>query len=169
MRNMRLVLIVILGLSGGYLAMDRLMAPSDRVEVAMALFARYCLPIQRGETVTPETELVRLDNLPMNGAWGDDDSRMMVQVTNKRCSVSDILDPLSPEDRDRFQALAQARIPAAFPQLRPDLEESEGWDLFLTWIEHSRDDPRYWVVGLNRWAKSGDQSGTTLWLALPIE
>jgi len=157
------------GLIGGYLAMDRFMAPPDRAQVAIDLFTRYCLPLQQGELHSPASELVRLDNIPMRGAWGDEKTGLLLRLSDLRCAVSDLLDPLTPEDRARFQAMARDVVAEAFPQLRPDLDHSEGWDLFLTWIEHDRGDPRYWVVTLTRFAASGEDSATSLEVILPPE
>lgn len=157
-----LMFVVILGIPIGYFGRGAMEPEFDRVSEAIALFEKYCVLFARGKLMAPEPPLVRLEKQG-GGVWADPQTRFMINISGRTCSVHDILDPMNADERMAFQTAAIGIIEGEFPMLQVDTNHGvDTWDLFMNWEQYPRDDPRRWGISLYRIAKSGEASETGL-------
>jgi hypothetical protein len=142
--------------------------PSAIPETAMTLFRTYCVPLSRGVVVEPDSDLVRLENIPGETLWVEPESMAVLEFDARSCEVSDALRRMSLDEQARFDSAAINLVTAEFVALTLDTDNSlANWDLFIFWYQFPLDNPDRWGIMLSRFSSEGDQSKSSLSLALP--
>ncbi|MHA6263978.1 hypothetical protein ACXYMO_12315 [Arenibacterium sp. CAU 1754] len=157
-----LMFVVILGIPIGYFGRSAMEPEFDRVSEAIALSEKYCVPFAGGNLIAPEPPLVRLEKQG-GDVWADPQTRFIVNISGRTCSVRDILDLMNVDERMAFQTAAIRIVEDEFPMLQVDTTHGvDTWDLFMNWDQYPRDDPRRWGISLYRFSESGGTSETAL-------
>ncbi len=158
--------IVVVGLPTGYFARDYLNQPEDRAQAAMRLFEKYCVPLTDGQLVRPDSSLTRL-NLTGELAWAEPEALILLRLADSGCSVSDMLQPLKPEERHSLGVGVVKLIERELPILTPDHNHGlDSWAEFKVWASHPIRDNRRWGITLYR-VSSDEDSETALSLSYP--
>ncbi|MCA0872025.1 hypothetical protein LCL97_14390 [Seohaeicola saemankumensis] len=97
MKTRSLALVICGGVAVGVLSHWLLDRSVGRVESALALFQRHCVPFAGGGIVAPSSSLERYD-LTGGLMFFDPDSRFVLSLSATHCAVSDIVDPIDPRD-----------------------------------------------------------------------
>jgi len=123
----------------------------DPVLVALDLFREICIPVSNGARPPFLQNKFDFTISELGPTWIDRPTGMSATVSDLGCSVSDVLNPLSIANRDRFAATAAAHTIEVFPQLsHHDVDAPEGWELYRAWMSHPSGDPRRWGILLYR-------------------
>jgi len=89
----------------------------DPVLVALDLFREICIPVSNGARPPFLQNKFDFTISELGPTWIDRPTGMSATVSDLGCSVSDVLNPLSIANRDRFAATAAAHTIEVFPQL----------------------------------------------------
>lgn len=141
---------------------------SSRVEVALFLFQKYCVPLQSRRYFSSPRGLVRYDLEPGVSRWVEPDSKLTLEYTWNSCSVYD--EPQFFDEQEhivldgRFRQVVEQDLPEL--KLDPGIR-MDGWDRLLTWVQYPFRDPRRWGVSFWRVQETGPESKTVLKLHLP--
>ncbi len=162
----RLMVVILFGLGIGVLASRHLLRP-DRQAAMIASFQTWCLPLLNGTPTTLPDAMVTLTITQHDSYLVDPASMIAVQREDRRCSVLDILDHLSPEE--------QAVVDVAFTDyivwelkatLLPPHEIALSWDAFSVWQSGRQGADGVAKIVLSRFTPEGEESHTTLQLVM---
>lgn len=137
----------------------------DRLAAAKRLFTSYCLPMARGIMPDEFDGFVEV-HIP-NALWVEPKSKMGIALSERRCKITDILQPLSEAEIDTLAAWTAAMIAEEFPQLALDPgARLDSWRHFYAWVEGDLHHPQRWGVTFASFAFGGDEQ-TFIQLVLP--
>jgi len=159
--------IVVVGLPVGYFGREYLQQSEDRVQSALNLFRTYCVPFADQQIVPPDKSLVKLEKLP-EGTWVDPKSVVLVRYHEGGCAVSDVLQPMTRQERRALDKSVAGLIETELSELRPDNNHGlDTWDEFRLWVQFPRGDKRRWAVTYGRFMSDAEWE-TSLSLSYPI-
>lgn len=165
-RSVFLAIVVMLGLPTGFLVRSELEANPDRATQAIELFKTNCIPFGRQQKTPPMSGLVRVASVGKSESWADPQSQLLLELDRRSCTISDALTHMNAVERASWAEQASEMVTDSFPMLRKEeIPMAARWDLFLSWFEFGRQDPRRWGVTLIRWAESGEEATTLLRLS----
>ena len=159
--------IVVVGLPVGYVGRGYFHEPVGRAQSAVNLIETYCVPFNRRQFLDPDTSLVRLDNLD-ELSWAEPETAMLLRYGDRTCSVSDVLQPMSVEERKELDRRIVGVIERELPELYLNNSYVVGdWDAMFVWESHPRGDERRWVAMYTRFSSDADFE-TSLSVSYPI-
>jgi hypothetical protein len=157
-------LIAAIGLPLGYFGREALEQPPDRAAAMVQLFETYCLPLAFRNSAPTMDALVKLTGMQIVNQWVDPKSKLMVELTEGHCKVSDSLAFMNNAEREKLDAAIPLAIKSDLPKLKETaVEGMEGWDSFRIWSDASRT----FGVSLSRFETTGQDARTELTLIVP--
>lgn len=164
MKKYTLILIgVIIGAPSGYYGMEAMFGAPYRPESTLALFEKYCLPWMRHKVIEPGPELIDLPHIRSETFWVEPESYSTIMISQRSCAVSDILLPMSDDERQALSEIASDFVIRRFPTLHTDPNHGlDTWDEVKMWMEHPVGDARRWGISLMRVQSTEESSYTDL-------
>lgn len=142
---------------------------ADRATAFIDMFRSYCLPYAKtGEKpflgALPKYELMG-EYLYLDGA-----ASLLLELGDRSCRVTDVLNPLTAGDRGRLAKQVMQMAMLEFPRLAADHNHGlDNWDEFLLWASpHSAGDPARWGLILSRWSEVPKENETALEVGGPF-
>jgi hypothetical protein len=163
-------LVSIVGFAAGLVLRAHLEGTPDRAQAAAAMFEQWCVARLKGQYPMPGPPLVSYSGWPGHALWVDAETFVALNVTARRCTVSDEIALMTGQEQEKLRQIVTAQMAVWAPQLTED----PGFGLLLpghqAWTsQHGLDDPLRWGIIFASANAQEPEWSTSLHVALPAD
>ncbi|MCG3266482.1 hypothetical protein [Yoonia sp. I 8.24] len=147
----------------GYFGRGALSTHEPRDQRFISLWDQYCAPFIEGNSVRGFNGLVPLEQFSGTNRWADPSSKLVLEIKDHTCEISDVLLMLSPQERIDVEQNFVAYVAENYPQyIEMEQQWTSDWDLAYDWRDVTATAPAYWGYpprGVSVWGISLERAG----------